>query len=361
MIATMAGAFAAAAPAQTSAITTISTSPAGAQYSVDGQNYNQPTSAVWPQGSKHVLSAVPSQLNGVFGTLMVFTSWSWARESFTQPTITITADPAISVYTAKFDLQYQLSVLYYPCGNSNGSPGTVYVNGIAQVCDSQSFFEAGSSAVVQAIPNDGYVFTGWATATNQTIIGFQSTVTMNGPIEIYPRFAPTRNINISTAPQGLTVLADRAPVTAPYTLQWGFGTVHTLAAVTPQMDLQGNPWVFSSWSDGGATIHAYTVASISMPDTVTANYVAGVGATFTTSPGGLNLTVDGVSTLPPYNFIWGARRDTQFFGRRTADRFLGSHLGIRRVVEWRRGDAECHGSSDLSLGMGCVTSRPTRR
>ena len=53
----MAAAFAAAASAQTSSITTISTSPAGAQYGVDGQNYNQPTSAAWPQGSKHVLSA----------------------------------------------------------------------------------------------------------------------------------------------------------------------------------------------------------------------------------------------------------------------------------------------------------------
>ena len=58
-IAILAEVFAAAAPAQTSSITTISTSPSGAQYSVDGQNYNQPTSAAWPQGSKHVLSAFP--------------------------------------------------------------------------------------------------------------------------------------------------------------------------------------------------------------------------------------------------------------------------------------------------------------
>ena len=309
----MATALAAAASAQTSSITTISTSPSGAQYGVDGQNYNQPTSAAWPQGSKHVLSAVPSQLSAASGRLMVFNSWNWAGSSFTQPVLTITADPAITFYTAKFDLQYQLSILFYPCGSSNAAtPGTVYVNGAAQVCDSQSFFEAGSIVVVQAIPNDGYVFTGWATATNQSILGFQSTVTMNGPISIFPEFAPTRNINISTAPQGLTVLADRAPITAPYTLQWGFSTVHTIAAITPQVDPQGKPWVFSSWSDGGAAMHAYTVASVSTPDTVTANYVAGVGATFTTVPGGLNLTVDGVSTLPPYNFIWGVGETHSF-------------------------------------------------
>ena len=51
---------------------------------------------------------------------------------------------------------------------------------------------------------------------------------------------------------------------------------------------------------------------LSTPDTVTANYVAGVGATFTTSPGGLNLTVDGVSALPPYNFIWGVGETHSF-------------------------------------------------
>jgi uncharacterized protein (TIGR03437 family) len=305
--------LAAAAQAQTSSITTISTIPSGAQYGVDGQNYNQPTSAAWPQGSKHVLSALPSQLNAALGTLMVFDSWTWAGGSFTQPVLTITADPAITSYTAKFDLQYQLRVLFYPCGNpGTPTPGTVYVNGTAEACDSQAFFEAGSTVVVQAVPNDGYVFTGWATATNQSIIGFQSSVTMNEPMAITPMFEPTRNINISTSPQGLTVLADRAPITAPYTLQWGFSTVHTLSAITPQVDLQGSPWVFSSWSDGGAAMHAYTVASVSTPDTVTANYIPGVGATFTTSPGGLNLTVDGVSTVPPYNFIWGVGETHSF-------------------------------------------------
>jgi uncharacterized protein (TIGR03437 family) len=306
-------ALAAAAQAQTSSVTTIGTSPSGAQYSVDGQNYNQPTSAVWPQGSKHVLSTLPSQQNAAFGTLMVFNGWTWAGGSFQQPVLTITADPAITSYTAKFDLQYQLSVLFYPCDNSNTpGPGTVYVNGTAHTCDSVSFFEAGSAVVVQAVPNDGFVFKGWATATNQAIIGFQSTVTMNGPMGIYPEFTPTRNINISTSPQGLTVLADRAPITAPYTLQWGFSTVHTLAAITPQMDPQGNWWVFSSWSDNGAAMHAYTVASSSMPDTVTATYIPGVGATFTTSPGGLNLTVDGATTLPPYNFVWGVGETHSF-------------------------------------------------
>src|ERR1700684_3588653 len=46
----LAAAFVSAASAQNS-ITLIGTSPNGAVYNVDGQNYAQPTSALWPEGS----------------------------------------------------------------------------------------------------------------------------------------------------------------------------------------------------------------------------------------------------------------------------------------------------------------------
>lgn len=292
--------------AQVNSITTVSATPLGAGYSVDGQNYNQPTSAIWPQGSKHLLGALPVQTNSSIGTQFTFQGWVWPGGQFQQPNITITADPSITSYTAQFTLSYALNVNYYPCVNgTGGSPGTIYVNGSPTNCDTQVFIGANSSAVLQAIPSDGYVFVGWGNSAGQAIIGFQNTVTMKGPTTVYPMFAPTRTINLATSPQGLVVIADRAPITTPYALQWGFSTVHSLSAITPQVDVQGVPWVFSSWSDGGAAMHAYTVASINAPETVMANYVPGVGATFTTSPGGLNLTVDGVTPLPPYNFVWG--------------------------------------------------------
>jgi uncharacterized protein (TIGR03437 family) len=293
------------AQAQSSSFTTIASSPAGAQFSVDGQNYTQPVSAVWPQGSKHTLSALPVQSDPATGAQYTFNSWTWSGGSFTQPQVTVTADPSITKYTAVFGLAYQLSVIFNSCSNGTFSPGTVIVNGISYTCDAQVFVSAGSQAVIQATPSPGYVFAGWGNGNGQTIIGFQNTLTINSPVEVFPIFAPTRDINIATSPQGLTVLADRTPIATPYTLQWGFSTVHTLGAITPQRDLTGNWWVFSSWSDGGALNHAYTVASVTTPDTVTATYVPGAGATFTTSPGGLNLTVDGVTTLPPYNFVWG--------------------------------------------------------
>jgi uncharacterized protein (TIGR03437 family) len=297
-----------------SSVTLINTTPNGAFYTVDGQNTSQPTSAVWPTGSAHVLSVTDTtQTNLILGEQLVFQEWQWAQGSFLNPTITITADPAITSYTAVFSAFFALTVSFNPCsGSTSGGPGTVYVNQAPTTCDEQVFFPAGSSVTVQAVPNSGYIFAGWYSATNQAIIGFQSTVTLNGPTTVYPHFVPAQNINLATSPSGLQILADTATIATPYTMQWGLGTVHSVGAISPQLDSIGNPWVFSSWSDGGALNHAYTVAQTTGAATLTATYGPGVGAVFQTSPPLLNLTVDGVLTAPPYNFYWGVGQTHTF-------------------------------------------------
>ena len=57
------------------------------------------------------------------------------------------------------------------------------------------------------------------------------------------------------------MLADRAPVPTPATLDWAVQSVHTVGANSPQKDKFGKMWAFQSWSDGGDVNHAYTVAS----------------------------------------------------------------------------------------------------
>ena len=47
--------------AQTVSLTTVSANPQGPVFSVDGTNYTNPMSALWPQGSKHSLSTQPQQ------------------------------------------------------------------------------------------------------------------------------------------------------------------------------------------------------------------------------------------------------------------------------------------------------------
>ena len=46
--------------------------------------------------------------------------------------------------------------------------------------------------ILQAFPNPGYVFLGWQPGANQAILGFQNTVTMKTPMNVYPRFQLAR-------------------------------------------------------------------------------------------------------------------------------------------------------------------------
>src|SRR5580692_4316572 len=112
LVLTVAFVSAAVAQAQNS-ITLVNTSPAGAFYSVDGQNTQEPTSALWPAGSKHVLSVSDTaQTNLVSGEQLVFQNWQWAQGTFVNPTITVTSDPAITSYTAVFNVFYSLTISF---------------------------------------------------------------------------------------------------------------------------------------------------------------------------------------------------------------------------------------------------------
>ena len=150
---------------------------------------------------------------------------------------------------------------------------------------------------------------GWAAANGQLITGFQNTVTMTRPMEVYPKFTPARKITLLTNPPSLQVLADRAPIITPATLDWGLGTLHSLGPVSPQQDSLGKYWVFQSWSDQGAANHAYQVNPSTGGDTVTATYVPAAPVALLTQPVGLPLKVDGVTTtlnpLNPYYYAWG--------------------------------------------------------
>jgi uncharacterized protein (TIGR03437 family) len=181
------------------------------------------------------------------------------------------------------------------------------VNGAPVAFSQDIYFSANQTVVLTAIPNPGYVFVGWGPASNQVINGFQDTVTLNSPTEVYPKFQVARKINFATVPDGLQVLADRTPVFAPIALDWGWDTVHTIGPVSPQQDKFNKYWVFSKWSDSGAPNHAYTVGQSNLPDTLTATYVAAAPVTVLTQPPGLRVKVDGAfgNVLNPNFYTWG--------------------------------------------------------
>jgi len=299
-----------AAFAQTQGVVTqVYTVPAGLTFSVDGQYYTAAASFSWPAGSKHTLLVAPAAQTDAEGTTQyAFTGWATGSTSLGQNPLVITADPSFSEFHASFSVAYALRLQTSPCAPGPAActaPGTIYVNG-SVATTTLTYFASGSVVTLQAAPNAGFVFAGWQPGVNQVIQGFIDTVTMNGPETAYPIFVQARSINFATSPPGLQVMADRAALTTPTTLQWGFDTTHSVGPVSPQQDSTGAYWAFSYWSDGGAAIHAYQVAQAYTPDTLTAAYVPAAKFLIVTSPPGMTVNVDGRGNWPANTFVWGS-------------------------------------------------------
>src|SRR5438094_10641250 len=80
--------------------------PTGPWFSVDGQNYYAPMSAIWPAGSKHIL-AVDSAVAAP-GNKSRYTFSNWTNTSGVVPggnRVTVTADPNITEYHANFSME----------------------------------------------------------------------------------------------------------------------------------------------------------------------------------------------------------------------------------------------------------------
>ena len=298
----------AAAAAETLAVVRVQSRPPNIPFRVDGQLYRGPASFVWPAGSKHTLAAEPPNDYTLTRTRYDFQRWV-AGETPVMPlaaAVVVTADPAISNYTAEFVVSYELRLNFFNCIDPPcQSPGTVYIGTGAYTESAKVWVQAGSTVNLQAVPNPGFVFLGWETSSGGLAQGFMNSIVMVAPTAAYPRFAVARRVRLETSPPGLSVFADRTVVPTPALLDWGIDTTHTLAPVSPQDDLTGNAWVFESWSNRGAATQAYKVPAGNSDAVITATYVRGARASFLTNPPGLKLRVDGRDNWMGYNFTWG--------------------------------------------------------
>lgn len=293
--------------------TRISTSMPDAYFQVDGQWYMGTAQFSWQAGSKHLLSISGVQYSGpAFKTRYRFSGWiSSNRPSdpvATPPVdpgvsnqLVVTADPGVTWYLANLTLQYALSLSFYSCVNIPQSPGRVYVNHVGYDCDADVWFLPGAPVLLEAVPIDGRIFAGWQQGADLPVI---YSFTLNAPTIVYPKFVLARAIVLSTAPDGLELIADRAVAPSPTTLEWGWTTTHTVGAVSPQRDKHGVLWLFRSWSDGGDLTHSYQVDSLGTPASLTAQFARAVGVTVATDPPGLAVLVDGASLKAPVSFEW---------------------------------------------------------
>ncbi len=304
----MAGPPAPECRAQTTSMTQVLTVPDGVWFNVDGQNYQHSMSALWPEGSPHQLSVTqPVQNTLIPKTQFVFTGWFTPQGSVSGNPINIIASPYQPEYEAIFATQYMVSIRFQTCGQPGScvGNGNIIATGIgAYSSDQDVYMTAGTPVTLTAVANPGYAFAGWLAGPNQLIQGPNDTISVAAPMTVYPQFAPARAITVATSPANMQVLVDHALISPPWTFNWGWDTVHTLDVVSPQVDQWGHTWVFDSWSDGGVSQHAYTVAELASAATLTATFVPAIGVTIMTSPASLNLTIDGATTNPPYYYWW---------------------------------------------------------
>ncbi|HUS06608.1 MAG TPA: hypothetical protein VMZ52_09945 [Bryobacteraceae bacterium] len=337
----------------------ISASVPGARFQVDGQDYTQPATFVWPKGSKHILAIPPSavtsttilagnvtcpelvnntnpnvQYDAFCRTRYTFSAWSdnagllGSGSSLTQ---IVTADPTVTSYTAKFTVEYKISLSLFDLG-PNAPPadgacsqalgprpamagaGVAFVDGVCFKYSANLWMSAGPHTL-NAFPYDGFVFKGFTYDASPTT-AYLSNFTVVGPGLLAPIFEPAKRVRIVTAPLGFKVSVDKDVVPSfdasefvttypiPGNFDFALGSVHTLGAPTPQLDRSSKYWVFDSWSNGGGQDMQYVVKDTNIPETLTANFILGAHASFETVPKGLKLKIDD-RDWPSYTFTWG--------------------------------------------------------
>jgi uncharacterized protein (TIGR03437 family) len=360
----------------------------GIEFMVDGQAFYGSATFQWPQGSKHNISIVPTAVDDTMEsgnqpkTLYQFTGWTintlvpglgQQTQSWMPMTLIITADPSVQSIVAGFTAAYEFDVNFAACptdGSPCVSPATIYGIGpptgitcnfgadsptVFIVETTSCFAPAGQTVTLLVQPNPGYIFTGWLDTPGQGNAGqaFAISYTIIGPLSVSPQFQLSRpiNVDVSTEPVTLQVLLDQTPITSPASLEWGTGTVHSLGVVSPQLDATGNSWVFSSWSDGGAQSHNYTVPYGNSALSFTATFTPGYQVTFGTSPSGLSISVNGKTNPPNLTFTGAAGTKYQLSAPATQ---VDSQGRTNQFVSWSNG-----GSATQTYTQPANTDRVT--
>ncbi|HEY1809245.1 MAG TPA: choice-of-anchor D domain-containing protein [Acidobacteriaceae bacterium] len=131
---------------------------------------------------------------------------------------------------------------------------------------------------------------------------YHQTSSNSVPLTVNPQ---TVNVNVGTIPPGLSFTINGTPYTTPQSPTWNVGTNYTLGTTSPQSGTTGTQYLFSSWSDGGAIIHAVPApaSSVNYTASFTTQYLlnasAGPGGTVAVANGYYNAqTMQNLSAIP---------------------------------------------------------------
>jgi len=331
-------------------LVSIRTEPAGVEFRVDGAIYRGLGSFTWPKGSKHILEFVSSACGGGLPVLGVqyeldcrtrFSGPSWTtNKGVLTPTILFpfTADPEIHTLTLTARVEYRVDLVVanlpeiqsqvpVPPPSEPFGPGPGGLPGIAcveRVCFHYSIqlWKLPGVYLLEAYPYEGFAFSGWG-INGGALQPFQDSLRVMGPLSLVPFFAPGKRVEIYTEPRELKVLIDRTEIPTidpqyfqrgslypvPGFFDWAQGSVHVLAAPSPQFDRTGKLMAFDSWVNGagemiGGQNSTFKVDMTNVRQTLVAKFIPGVRVSIVMPPG-LVASVDGRENWASYNFVWG--------------------------------------------------------
>ncbi|MDQ6700158.1 MAG: hypothetical protein M3Z36_08225, partial [Acidobacteriota bacterium] len=232
---------------------TITTNPAGLNFTVNGNTYSTAQTLNVAPGTMVAIGAPGIQ---GLGTRYRFANWSDGGPQ----SHTITAGSTAATYTANFTTEYLLTTSVSPTGGGSivGSQPSPTADG---------YYPAGTTVNLTGTPGPGFAFANFS----GDLSGSTATqpLTLNSVKNVVANFNALSGILVTTNPPGLTFTVNGTSYNASQTFNVPPGTALTLGATSPQGS-SGTSYVFANWSDGGMQSHTITAGS--GPATFTANF-----------------------------------------------------------------------------------------
>ncbi len=257
---------------------TVTTSPAGLQVDVNGTSHTAPYT-FWCHSGSTFLVGAPSPQN-VGPTPYVFLNWSDGGAQ--SHVVTCANSVALTVW---FGLGYAVTLATLPPGLQVSLDGNLTTTPYTFLCVAGSIHTLDAPSP-QIVGSTRFVFENWSDSGSQS-----HTIGCAMSENYTAAFSSEYQVTVATSPSDLQIAVDGNTTVAPQVYWWPAGSAHELDAPSPQV-AGATRYVFSSWSDGGAQIHAVVVSG---PATFSAVFATQVQVTVTTSPVPLNVTVNGTS------------------------------------------------------------------
>ncbi len=247
-------------------------------------------------------------------------------------------DPGLKWIKLQFEASYRLIINLIDCpvpGQPCASAGRVQVDQAVYDRYTELWLAANASVNAKVFPNAGYIFTGWAQIPGGARpTSFDITFVMVEPGQLAPGFENTNSARVGSifkhSAEPPHTRRSRSVFTSDSGMGLGDGP-HSWRR--SRSDREWHYYVFDSWSDGGDINHDVTVPNQTIPISFMARFVPAVFTTFSTSPAGLRLSIDGGLNFPN-RALRGSRGP--FIAFRAATQ-TDSHGQKYRFVSWSNG------------------------